>query len=66
MYEARQWFIPVFVLSVETSSRNYRFGFNPWTAVASHLPFDFRREKVRLGYSAFSIGLRMALLAYLG
>lgn len=65
LFEARQWFIPVFVLSVETSKQTYQFGFNPWARVDAYLPFEFQREKVRLRYSAFSMGIRIALLAYL-
>lgn len=64
LFEARQWFIPVFVLSLQTDSRTYQFGFNPWVSVSSHLPFEFRRERVRLGFSAFSIGIRLALSVY--
>jgi hypothetical protein len=32
--------------------------------VAAHLPFPFRRERVRLRYSIFSLAVRAALLAY--
>jgi hypothetical protein len=65
LFEARQWFIPVFILSLQTSRRTYQFGINPWVRVSHHLPFACRHERVRLGYSAFSIGARVVLLAYL-
>jgi hypothetical protein len=65
LYEARQWFIPVSVLAVSTEHRTWQFGFNPWCNVAAHLPFPFRRERVRLRYSAFSLVIRALLIAYL-
>jgi hypothetical protein len=65
LFTARQMLIPVYILSVQTTERTYQFGFNPWVHVADHLPFPFRRERVRLGYSAFSITARFLLLAYL-
>ena len=65
LFETKQWFIPVFVLAVTTSEHTWQFGFNPWSRVASHLPFSFRRERVRLQYSLFSIIIRGILLAYL-
>jgi hypothetical protein len=64
LFEARQWFMPVFVLSLRTETRTYQFGFNPWVRVSSHLPFEFRCERVRLKYSAFSIGVRILLGVY--
>jgi hypothetical protein len=65
LYEARQWFIPVYVLAVSTERRTWQFGFNPWCKVAAHLPFAFRRERVRLRHSAFSLAVRALLVAYL-
>ena len=65
LYESRQWFIPVFVLAIATNDCTYQFGFNPWAKIAAHLPFAFRREKVRLGYSRFSIAARGMLLIYI-
>jgi hypothetical protein len=64
LYEARQWFIPVHILAVTTANGTWQFGLNPWAKIASHLPFAFRRERVRLRYSAFSIAIRAALIAY--
>ena len=65
LYEARQWFIPVYVLALSTERRTWQFGFNPWCKVAAHLPFAFRRERVRLRYSPFSIAVRVLLVGYL-
>lgn len=65
LYEARQWFVvPVHILAVSTERGDWQFGFNPWANVAPHLPFPFRKERVRLRYSAFSIALRAVLLVY--
>ena len=64
LYETRQWFIPVLILGVSTTDRRWQFGFNPWTRVARYLPFAFRRERVRLGYSKFSLLGRAVLALY--
>jgi hypothetical protein len=55
LYETRQAFIPVSVLEVSTPSQTFQFGFNPWSRVAAFLPFAFRRERVRLRHSRFSM-----------
>jgi hypothetical protein len=64
LYEARQWFIPVYILAVTTADGTYQFGVNPWTKIGSKLPFEFTRERVRLKYSQLSIAIRVALVAY--
>jgi len=67
LFETRQWFIPVFVLRLSTEDATYQFGFNPWCRVASHLPFEVERQRVKMRYSPFSLALRIAvglLLAY--
>jgi hypothetical protein len=64
LYEARQWFIPVYILAVTAPDGTYQFGFNPWTKIGNHLPFPYRRERVRLQYSTFSSVVRVALFAY--
>jgi hypothetical protein len=64
LYEARQGFIPVYILAVTVADGTYQFGLNPWSKIGSRLPFAFRRERVRLRYSAFSIAVRVALIAY--
>jgi hypothetical protein len=50
---------------VETASGTYQFGFNPWVRVSTHLPFPHQHERVTLRYSAFSVAVRVALVAYL-
>lgn len=64
VYEARQWFLPVRILSISTSSETWQFGFNPWANVTPYLPFPFRREAIQLHYSLFSTLVRMGLIAY--
>jgi len=66
LYETRQLFVvPVFVLYIVTAKTTYQFGVNPWVRIAAQLPFDVRRERVRLRTSPFSIALRIALIALL-
>lgn len=65
LFEARQWFIPVYVLSLSTEQKTWQFGFNPWARIGSYLPFPVKRERVRLRYSAFSLVTRALVLAYL-
>jgi hypothetical protein len=65
LYEARQSFIPVYILAVTIAEGTYQFGLNPWTNIGPHLPFPFRRERIRLRYSAVSMAVRVALLAYI-
>jgi len=62
LFETRQLFIPVFVLRLSTGDITYQFGFNPWCRVAQHLPFKVERRRVKLGYSAFSIAVRVGLI----
>jgi len=65
LYEARQAFIPVYVLAVATPDGTWQFGLNPWTNIGPHLPFPFRRQSVRLRYSLFSVAVRLAAVAYI-
>lgn len=64
LYEARQGFIPVYILAVSTADGTWHFGLNRWTRMAAHLPFPFRQERINLRYSTFSIAVRVALVAY--
>lgn len=63
VFRTRQWFIPVKVLQLVTSERTYQFGFNPWANPFRHLRILLTEQKVRLTYSAFSIAVRLALVA---
>jgi hypothetical protein len=66
IFEARQWFVPVHILALTTESKTWQFGFNPWARVGQHLQFPVRIDRVQLRYSAFSIALRVGVLAYAG
>jgi len=65
LYTGRQWFIPMSVLELRTSTATYQFGLNPWARPERHLPLEVERQEVRLGTSAFSLLLRIVLVAYL-
>lgn len=65
LYDARHGFLRAPVLAVSTADGTWQFGFNPWVRIAEHLPFEFRRESVRVRYSAFSLIVRLAAIAYL-
>lgn len=65
LYRGRQLWTTVRVLELQTKTLTYQFGFNPWVAVESHLPFPFSGEKVRLKHSIFSLVVRLVLIACL-
>ena len=65
-YRTRQMFIPVTVLQLITESESYQFGFNPWAKPIEHLGIEVEEQSIRLKYSAFSILLRVAIIAYVG
>ena len=65
LFSTRQMLIPCYILRVRTADRTYQFGLNPGRYWSSELPFPVRREKARLGYSPFSVALRVFIGAYL-
>ncbi|MEX1095281.1 MAG: hypothetical protein WED34_04490 [Planctomycetales bacterium] len=54
------------VLEIEAKGRIYQFGFNPWARPVKHFPFAVEQQQAKLGWSTFSVLLRLAILAYLG
>lgn len=66
LYRARQMFIPVTILKLTTSSGTYQFGFNPWAKPLNYVDIEYSEENVRLGYSLYSIIVRVILCGYLG
>ncbi len=62
LFETKQWFIPCYVLKVQTEDHTYQFGLNSNKFWKGDLPFRVEREKGRLRYSAFSIALRVAVV----
>ena len=63
LFQVRQLFIPCYVLRVKTRGRIYQFGLNPGRFWQGELPLPVSREKGSLGYSWFSIAIRLAVLA---
>ncbi len=59
--------IPGYILTVETNDRTYHFGLNGWGPFwKGNLPFETRREKGKLGFTWFSIIVRLILFGYIG
>ena len=64
LYSVRaQFFLPAFVLRVETGSTTYHFGLNAGSFWKGDLPFPVQREKARMRYSPFSIAVRVIFLS---
>ena len=57
--------IPGYVLRVETEAKAFHFGLNPGRFWKGDLPFPVSREKGKLGYSVFSLLVRLLLVGYL-
>lgn len=65
VYHTRQWFIPLRILKLVTKDASYQFGFNPWAKPIEHLAVEYSEQTVRLGYSPFSIAIRVGILVWL-
>jgi hypothetical protein len=65
LYSVKQMFIPGYVLLVRSRGVTYHFGLNWGRFWTRDLPFPVRRERARLGYSWYSIAVRVALLGAL-
>ena len=57
---------PVAVLEVVVGQHGYQFGLNPWCRVERYLSTPYRTEKLRLGYTPFSVVVRLLALGYVG
>ncbi|NJK92604.1 MAG: hypothetical protein HC904_12725 [Blastochloris sp.] len=67
LYSVRSmFFIPGYVLKIQTKDKTYHFGLNWGSFWEGELPFAVKRERGKLGYSVFSIIVRILLFAYLG
>ena len=55
--------IPVYVLRAKSKGMVYQFGLNPNRYWKGELPFPITRQKMRLGYSTYSIAVRVVLVA---
>ena len=65
VYQGKQMFIPVKVLHLITADGSYQFGFNPWATPTTHLNLPLDEQRVRFGYSPFSIAVRVVLVILL-
>jgi hypothetical protein len=68
LYSFRSLFlrIPGYILTVESLDRTYHFGLNGWGRFwKDELPFHAKREKGKLGFTWFSIALRVVLVGYI-
>ena len=65
VYRGKQMLIPVTVLKIEAFGQTYQFGFNPWANPIKYLSIPYRKEKVRVKYSVFSIAVRVIIACYL-
>lgn len=59
--------IPGCILTIATPDRTYHFGLNGWGRFwEGELPFRVRREQGKIGYTWFSIAVRLTLVVCLG
>lgn len=69
LFSCRSFFfrIPGHVLTVETTGRTYHFGLNGWGRFwKGELPFEVRHEHGKLGFTWFSIVVRLILAGSIG
>lgn len=62
LFETKQWFIPCYILKIQTADSAFQFGLNPGKFWGGDLPFEVERQKGRLKYSAYSIAIRVVLV----
>ena len=62
LFSTRTMFIPCYVLRVSAGGTLYQFGLNAGSFWKGDLPFAVHRERARLGYSYYSIGVRIVLV----
>lgn len=65
-YRTRSMFIPGSVLQVIANNTNYQFGFYPWADPIKHMPVEYTESDVNLGFSGFSLAIRVLALLVLG
>lgn len=62
LFRTWQAFIPCYVLRVRSHGSIYQFGLRAASYWKGDLPFPVQRESARLGYSSFSILIRVFLI----
>jgi hypothetical protein len=68
LFRTSSMFIPCYLLRVKAQGQIYQFGLNPGRYWSRELPFPVVRENKRLGWSWYSVAVRivaLAVLAYL-
>ena len=59
------FFVPGYVLRIQTSDKVFHFGLNWGRFWKGELPFAARRERGKMAYSWFSIIVRAGLIGYI-
>ncbi|HOX46883.1 MAG TPA: hypothetical protein PK668_25015 [Myxococcota bacterium] len=62
LFSTRQLFFHGYVLRVKAGGRTYQFGLNPGRFWEGELPFPVKRQEMAMGYSWYSIAIRLAAL----
>lgn len=65
LFRTRQMLIRCYVLRIKTRGTVYQFGLNPGRYWSGELPFPVSRESAVLGYSWYSIIIRVVAIAAL-
>ena len=60
------FFMPGYILRIDTADTSYHFGLNWGKFWKLDLPFEVQRERGKLGYSKFSLVVRVLLIGYIG
>jgi hypothetical protein len=66
LYTGQRWLMAVHVLAVKAHGKTYQFGLHGSPFWRGELPFEVRREPLRMGYSWFSIIVRIIAWLALG
>jgi hypothetical protein len=57
-----QMFIPCYILLISSHGTHYQFGLNPGAFWKGELPFPVKRQRMKLGYSKWSLLIRLILV----
>lgn len=55
-----------YVFELITKDATYQFGMNPWANLSKSLNIPLDHQQVKLGYSPFSIALRVVVVLLIG
>lgn len=65
LFSLKYFFLPGYVLRIQTNEKTYHFGLNGNRFWKNDLPFPVIREKGKLRYSVSSILIRLFIAAYI-